>query len=313
MILSLAGGVGGAKLAAGLYAVLGSELNVAVNTGDDFEHLGLSISPDLDTVMYTLAGLNNPETGWGLTGETWNFMAMTAQLGGPEWFRLGDKDLAVHVTRTLRRRAGESLSSITASMCARLGLQCRVMPMSDARVRTRVDTDQGEFAFQDYFVRLHCEPAIRGLRFEGAETAAMCNEFIHCWDAPALKAVIVAPSNPFLSIAPLLAMPEVKARMRRRRVPTVAVSPIVGGRAIKGPAAKILRELGHDVSALSVARHYQGLIDGFVLDREDAALAPQVEALGMRPCIAQTLMRDAASAEALARTVLGFAESLQVS
>lgn len=311
MILTLAGGVGGAKLAQGLYQVLGSELTVVVNSGDDFEHLGLSISPDLDTVMYTLAGLNNRETGWGLAGETWNFMAMTERLGGETWFRLGDKDLAVHVERTRRLAAGETLAAITISMCARLGLSCAVLPMSNGRVRTMVGTDQGELAFQEYFVRRHCEPRVRELRFTGADAAAMTPEFAAAWDGSDLKALVLAPSNPFLSIAPILALPGVEARLRARRVPAVAVSPIVGGKAVKGPAAKILRELGHEVSALAVARQYQGLIDGFVLDREDAALAFQAEALGMQVLVTDTIMRDPESATVLARQVLEFAEGLR--
>ena len=310
MILTFAGGVGGAKLAQGLYRLLGRDLSVVVNTGDDFEHLGLCISPDLDTVMYTLAGLNNRETGWGLAGETWNFMAMTERLGGETWFRLGDRDLAVHIERTRRLAAGETLSAITASMCSRLGLTCSVLPMSNDRVGTMVGTDQGELAFQEYFVRLHCEPRIMTLHFAGADTAALTPEFAASWDAPDLKAILLAPSNPFLSIAPILALPGVQARLRARRVPAIAVSPIIGGKAVKGPAAKILQELGHEVSALAVARQYQGLVDGFVLDHEDAGLAPAVEALGMRALITDTLMRDPAIAGVLAGQALAFAEAL---
>jgi LPPG:FO 2-phospho-L-lactate transferase len=310
MILTFAGGVGGAKLAQGLYRVLEHQLTVVVNTGDDFEHLGLCIAPDLDTVMYTLAGLNNPETGWGLAGETWNFMAMAERLGGETWFRLGDKDLAVHVERTRRRAAGESLATVTVSNCSRLGLTCAVLPMSEDRVRTMVATDQGELAFQEYFVRLHCEPRIQALRFDGAEAATMTPAFVAAWDAPDLRALILAPSNPFLSIAPILALPGVAARLRARRVPVIAVSPIIGGRAVKGPAAKILRELGHEVSALAVARYYQGLIDGFVLDNEDAALAPAIEALGIRTLVTETLMRSQEVATVLARRILEFVATL---
>ncbi len=308
-VLALAGGVGGAKLAGGLQSVLGAELTVVVNTGDDFHHMGLVISPDLDTVMYTLAGINNHETGWGIAGETWSFMEMTARLGGETWFRLGDRDLATHVERTRRLAEGDSLSVITADMCARLGVQASVVPMSDMPVPTWVETDAGDLAFQDYFVRHRCEPVLRALHFQGVDTAVMSSGFEHALDEA--RAIVLCPSNPYLSVAPILALEDVEQCLRERRVPVVAVSPIVGGKAIKGPAAKILRELGHEPSALAVARHYEGLLSGFVLDRADAALAPQVEALGMRTLVTDTIMRDAASAAALARGVLAFAEELR--
>ena len=311
MILTLAGGVGGARLAQGLYRVLGGDVTVAVNTGDDFEHLGLCISPDIDTVMYTLADLNNRETGWGLAGETWNFMAMTESLGGETWFRLGDKDLAIHVERTRRLVAGESLTAITAALCARLGVKCAVLPMCNERVRTMVGTDQGELAFQEYFVRLHCEPKVRELRFDGAGAARLNPLLAACLDSPALEAIVLAPSNPFLSIAPIFALPGVDKRLRERRVAALAVSPIVGGKAVKGPAAKILQELGHEVSALAVARRYQGLIDGFVLDREDAPLAPAIQALGMKTLVAETRMTSPESAAVLATHLQEFARTLR--
>jgi len=310
VILTLAGGVGGAKLAQGLYRVLRQDLTVVVNTGDDFEHLGLRISPELDTVMFTLADLNNRETGWGLAGETWNFMSMTRNLGGETWFNLGDRDLAVHVERTRRHVAGESLSSITSGLCRSLGLSCTVLPMSDGKVRTMVDTDQGELAFQHYFVRLHCEPVLKGLRFEGSGQATILPDFAAALDSSKLRAVVLAPSNPFLSIAPILCIPGVRERLTARRVPALAVSPIIGGKAVKGPAAKILGELGHEVSALAVAREYRGLIDGFVLDNADAALAPQVEALGMRAFVTDTLMKDPEVSAGLAARLLGFVKVL---
>jgi LPPG:FO 2-phospho-L-lactate transferase len=302
MILALAGGVGGAKLAAGLQEVLGGELTVAVNTGDDFEHLGFHISPDLDTVMYTLAGISNTATGWGLAGETWAFMEMLEKLAGETWFQLGDKDLAVHAERTRRLAAGESLSSITAALCARLGVTARVVPMSDDPVRTVVLTDGGELAFQDYFVRLKCEPALKGLRFDGASAARMSQGFAAALDAA--EAIVICPSNPWLSVKPVLEVPGVEKKLRSHRVPVAAVSPIVGGRAIKGPAAKIMRELGHEASALEVARHYRGLADVFVLDNADAALADEVRALGMKPLVTDTVMRDTEISAALARRVL---------
>ena len=308
--MALAGGVGGAKLAAGLERVLGDGLSVVVNTGDDFEHLGLAISPDLDTVMYTVAGLNNPVAGWGLAGETWEFMAMLERLGGESWFRLGDRDLAVHIERTRRLGAGESLSFVTAALCARLGIRCRIVPMSDDPVRTVVLTEGGELPFQDYFVRLRCEPRMRGLRFDGASSAAISEGFVGTLDSAALAGIVFCPSNPYLSIDPILALNGVEARLRTRRAPAVAVSPIVGGRALKGPAAKIMAELGVKPAALEVARHYRGLIDGFVLDRADAEVAGAVAELGIKPFVTDTVMIDAAGAAALAQRTLKFLEEL---
>src|SRR5215218_470686 len=269
-ILALAGGVGGAKLAFGLATVLPSDaLTVAVNTADDFEHLGFSISPDLDTVMYTLAGIANPETGWGRQGESWTVMEALGALGGETWFRLGDKDLATHIERTRRLRAGESLSSVMQDLAVRLGVKPTMMPMSDDPVRTMVSTDHGELAFQDWFVRLQCKPAVRSVRFAGADTARPHAALL---DLAGLRGIVVCPSNPFVSVAPILALPGVRAALARANVPRVAVTPIVGGQAIKGPAAKMLAELGHDVSALGVARYYREWVDGFLLDAQDAAL-----------------------------------------
>jgi LPPG:FO 2-phospho-L-lactate transferase len=296
-ILALAGGVGGAKLAFGLAGVLSAKrLTVAVNTADDFEHLGLTICPDLDTVMYTLAGVANPETGWGRRDESWTVMETLGRLGGATWFRLGDKDLATHIERTRRMRAGESLSAIT-------------VPMSDNPVRTMVMTDQGELAFQDWFVRLRCGPAVKSVRFAGAETAKPHPALL---DMTGLRGLIVCPSNPFVSVAPILALPGVRAVLEKARIPRVAVTPIVGGQAIKGPAAKMLAELGHDVSALGVARYYRGLIDGFVLDTTDAGLAPSIEALGLRVHVTDTVMRDDADKRRLATATLEFVDELAV-
>ena len=279
-IIALAGGVGGAKLALGLARTLPADrLTVAVNTADDFEHWGLYICPDLDTVTYTLAGVANPETGWGLKDETWNVLEAMAKVGGETWFRLGGKDLAKHLERTRRLKAGESLSSIMIDLARRLETGTRIVPMSDQPVRTLVTTPDGELAFQDWFVRLRCEPVVRSVRFAGVEQAMPHPALA---DLRAAAGVIVCPSNPFVSVAPILALPGVRDALKGARCPRVAVTPIVGGQAIKGPAAKMLAELGHDVSALGVARFYQGLIDGFVLDAQDAGLAPQIEALGMR-------------------------------
>lgn len=307
-VLALAGGVGGAKLALGLSAVLPPEaLTVAVNTADDFEHLGLSISPDLDTVMYTLAGVANPETGWGRCDESWSAMAALEQLGGETWFRLGDKDLATHIERTRRLRAGESLSAVTHILAARLGVRSAIVPMTDDPVRTVVTTDQGNLAFQDWFVGRRCEPAVHEVRFVGADVAR-ANPVL--FDMTGLRGVIFCPSNPFVSVAPILAVPGVRAALRQARVPRVAVTPIVGGRAIKGPAAKMLAELGHDVSALGVARYYKGLIDGFVLDQTDAALKAGIEDLGIKVQLADTMMRTDEDKRRLAAITLEFVDAL---
>ena len=309
-IIALAGGVGGAKLALGLARTLPADrLTVAVNTADDFEHWGLYICPDLDTVTYTLAGVANPETGWGLRDETWNVLEAMAKVGGETWFRLGDKDLAKHLERTRRLKAGESLSTIMIDLARRLGTDTRIVPMSDQPVRTLVTTPGGELAFQDWFVRLRCEPVVRSVRFAGVERAMPHPALA---DLGAAAGVIVCPSNPFVSVAPILALPGVRDALKGARCPRVAVTPIVGGQAIKGPAAKMLAELGHDVSALGVARFYRGLIDGFVLDAQDAGLSPQIEALGMRVRVADTMMRDDGDKKRLAATTLEFMDELGV-
>ncbi len=311
-ILALAGGVGGAKLALGLANALPPEaLNVVVNTADDFEHLGLSISPDLDTVMYTLAGVANPETGWGRRDESWTVLEALGQLGAETWFRLGDKDLATHIERTRRLKAGEKLSAVTGDMARRLGVKPALLPMSDDPVRTIVETaDNKDLAFQDWFVRLHCEPAVQGVRFAGAGTAKPHPALL---DLAGASSVIVCPSNPFVSVGPILSLPGVRAALAKASIPRVAVSPIVGGQAIKGPAAKMLAELGHDVSALGVARYYKGLIDGYVLDTVDAGLAREIEALGMRVRVADTMMRNDADKLRLAGEVIEFVDELAMS
>jgi len=307
MILALAGGVGGAKLAAGLASVLAPDtLRVVVNTGDDFVHVGLMVSPDIDTVTYTLAGLNDRQQGWGLAGESWNFMAALERLGGPSWFKLGDRDLATHVERTHRLEA-ESLSAIAADFAARLGIDQHIIPMSDDRVATMVDTDRGELAFQDYFVRLRCEPCFRGIRFAGADVASPSAGFSAALDDPALEAILICPSNPLLSIAPILALPGVRDALTRRNVPLVAVSPFIGGEAVKGPAAKIFREMGLATTPAALANCYGGLLDGLVIDRTDAgADAPA----GIALLSTDTLMRDPADQRRLAAQVVDFARGL---
>ncbi len=314
MILALAGGVGGAKLARGLADVLAPDrLVIVVNTGDDFEHLGVHVSPDLDTVLYTLAGVNNVEQGWGLAGETWHFMQALEALGGETWFRLGDRDLGTNVVRTQRLRAGETLSDVTAYLCERFGVRHHLAPMSDAAVRTLVHTDAGVLEFQDYFVRRRAEPAVRTLSFGGAEQAHPSGAFQRALSDPGLEAVVICPSNPYLSIAPLLALPGIRSALERRRAPVVAVSPIVGGQAITGPAAKIMRELGKEPSVLEVARFYQGLIDGLVIDQCDASYSGVIEHLGIGCLATSSVMRVPEDRAALARATLEFAGSLRTS
>jgi LPPG:FO 2-phospho-L-lactate transferase len=310
VILALAGGVGGAKLARGLADVLAPhELIIAVNTGDDFEHLGLHVSPDVDTVVYTLAGMNDPLQGWGLAGETWGFMQALDTLGGETWFRLGDRDLAMHVERTRRLRSGETLASITRELCARLGVRHGVVPMSDDRVPTIVHTDQGPLSFQDYFVRRRAEPVVSRLEFFGADRARMADAIGRAASSESLAAVVICPSNPYLSIAPILAVPGVRSVLEDRRVPAIAVSPLVGGRALKGPAAKIMFELGHEPSSLEIARFYRGLIDVLVLDHADEALADDVRALGITPLVTSTVMRMPQDRTDLASQVVALARA----
>jgi LPPG:FO 2-phospho-L-lactate transferase len=310
-IVALAGGVGGAKLALGLAAIAADRLSIVVNTADDFEHLGLHISPDLDTVMYTLAGVANPETGWGRASESWNFMAALTQLGGESWFNLGDRDLATHVERTRWLRAGETLSAVTADLCRKLGIEAKVLPMSDDPVRTVVATaEEGELDFQHWFVRRRCEPAVKAVRFAGIEQAAALPGALAALTSGALRGLVICPSNPFVSVAPILAVRGLRPAIEGLRVPRVAVTPIVGGQAIKGPAAKMLAELGHPASAVGVAAFYRGLIDGFVLDRVDAAAKPEIEALGLRVMVTDTVMRTNPDKRRLAAEVLDFVDKL---
>lgn len=308
-VVALSGGIGGAKLALGLSRVLRpDELLVVANIADDFEHLGLSISPDIDTLMYTLGGLANTELGWGRRDETWSFIEALGALGGETWFRLGDKDLAVHIERTRRLRAGEKLSAITADFCARLSVGPRVLPVSDDPVRTCVRTDEGWLDFQDYFVRRQCRPAVRELAFEGAVSARAHQDFVAALRGADVQAVVVCPSNPFISIEPILAVPDVRAALRDCAAPVIAVSPIIGGRAVKGPTAKMMAELGLEVTAATVAARYADLLDGYVVDHADAEAIPEI---GARVFSARTLMQSLADREALARAVLEAADALR--
>lgn len=308
LVLALSGGVGGAKLALGLSRLVPSDrLIVVANTGDDFEHLAFYVSPDVDTLLYTLAGLNNPETGWGRRDETWTFMAALQALGGETWFRLGDGDLAIHVERTRRLKAGEPLSQIVADFSRRLGISARVVPMTDAPVRTHVQTREGWLAFQRYFVEQQCRPEVLGFSFEGAATATPSGDFLHALKSPSLRAVVICPSNPFISVDPILALRGVRQALRDCAAPVIAVSPVIGGKAVKGPTAKMMAELGLEVSAAEVARHYQDLLDGYVVDDADAGIA---EALSVPTVATRTLMLSLADREHVAATVLALADRL---
>jgi LPPG:FO 2-phospho-L-lactate transferase len=299
----LAGGTGGTKLAHG-FAMLERpvELAVIANVGDDFEVHGLHVSPDIDALLYTLGGLIDTERGWGIRDDTQTAHAMLARYGQPAWFTVGDADLATHVERTRRLREGQPLTDATAAMAAALQIAARILPATDDRLRTRLETDEGILDFQDYFVRRRQEPQVRAVNFEGAGTARPTAQVIDAISGADL--VIIGPSNPIVSIGPILAMAGVREALASASAPKVAVSPIVAGRALKGPADRMLASLGHQPTALGVARIYAGLIDRFVLDEADAALAGGVEAFGMGVGVLPTVMRDERSRAALAASLL---------
>jgi LPPG:FO 2-phospho-L-lactate transferase len=308
-VVALSGGIGGAKLALGLYRVLPPRtLRVIVNTGDDFDHLGLRICPDVDTTLYTLGNRENRETGWGRRDETWSFMSAITELGGPTWFKLGDRDLALHIERTRRLARGHSLTSIIDDVARSFGIEAQVIPMCDQPVRTRIHTNDGDLGFQDYFVRVRCKPQLHSLSFDGASAACPSFAAQQALTPPGeLRAIIICPSNPYLSIDPILAVPGLKELMSAAGAPIIAVTPLIGGKAIKGPTAKIMSELGLERSPAAIAQHYGGLIDGFVLDCADAALEREIAV----PCLlTDTLMRTLADRERLARATLDFASSM---
>jgi LPPG:FO 2-phospho-L-lactate transferase len=306
-VVALAGGVGGARLADGLAQILPPEnLTVIVNIGDDFEHLGLYICPDLDTICYTLAGLANPATGWGRSAETWRALETLATLGGPTWFRLGDHDLGLHLERTRRRRLGQPLSQITGQFCRALGIRHSVIPVSDDPVATWVDTDEGCLPFQEYFVRRQCQPRVSGFHFSGAEQAAPAPGVLEALHQADL--VILCPSNPWVSIDPILAIPGLQAAIQSRL--TLAVSPIIGGQTVKGPAAKMFAEMGLEPGALAVARHYGKMLTGFVLDQVDALQAQDIQSLKVKTYLTDTLMRTIQDRGRLAKEVLEFGLSM---
>ena len=309
--IALSGGVGGAKLALGLEKIIQSEnLMVIGNVGDDFRHFGLHISPDIDTLLYTLSGKSDVEKGWGLADETWEFMSAMKELGGDTWFQLGDRDLATHVERTQRLQSGESLSEITEYFRRTFGIGAQIIPATDDQLRTIVETDIGVLNFQEYFVRERCNPRIQNLHFQGSETALPQHELTKALRSKELHSIIFCPSNPLLSIDPILSIQGLKKALADSGAKIVAVTPIVGGAAIKGPAAKNLNELGYLVSATTVAKHYQGLIHGFVLDNRDHQEAQQIEKLGIAVLVADTIMNDLETKMQLADKTLEFANSL---
>jgi LPPG:FO 2-phospho-L-lactate transferase len=306
-VTALAGGVGGAKLLDGLAAVLpAGHLTAVVNTGDDFDHLGLRICPDLDTVLYTIAGVANPQTGWGRDHESWQFMASIESMEGETWFQLGDKDLALHVLRTQALRSGASLSRFTQHVSRALGVSVPILPMSDDPVPTVVETNEGDLPFQTYFVAKRCEPKVNGFRFEGVSRARPGPGVLD--SITQADVIVLCPSNPWVSLDPILTVPGVRQAVASR--PVVGVSPIVGGRAIKGPAAKMFQELGLKAEAYSVAEHFKDLLDGFVIDKQDHDQSEAIGNLGMQTLVTGTVMLDRAARASLAEDVMRLASTL---
>ncbi len=306
-VVALCGGIGGAKLALGLARAVGQDLTLIVNTADDFEHLGLAISPDIDTVLYTLSGRADAERGWGRADESWNFMASVTELGAESWFQLGDRDLALHVVRTHQLRSGRSLTAVVDDIARWLGIRAAILPMSDSQVRTIVHTSEGPLPFQRYFVERRCAPEVRGIHFDGAREATLPAPVRAALQATALRAVVICPSNPYLSIDPILAMPEIRLLLEASGAPIVAVSPIIGGVAVKGPTTKIMDELGIPTTQRAIAEHYRGLINGLVIDTSDAA---ERNVAGIAVKVVSTLMRSTADRERLALDVLTFADEI---
>lgn len=307
--LALSGGVGGAKLALGLSTVLPADaLTVAVNVGDDFEHLGLTICPDIDTVLYTLAGIVHPQQGWGRDNEAWGVLEELKRLGGDSWFLLGDRDIALHLLRLKLLHQGLSLSEVTARLAQQLGVNSSIVPVTDTPIRTVVETDQGQLAFQDYFVRLRCAPKLHSLEFQGASAATLSPVVRAALHRKDLAGVILCPSNPYLSIAPMLAVTELRETLRALKVPVIAVSPIVAGDAIKGPTAKIMLELGVQPTAAVVADLYADFIDAVLVDTADAQLA----ATDKRFVVTPTVMKTTEQKTALARDCIALLETLHL-
>ena len=308
-VVALCGGIGGAKLALGLYSILEpGTLTVLVNTGDDFEHLGLHISPDLDTVLYTLGGIADPNRGWGRAHETWNFMKELDQLGGETWFRLGDRDLAMHILRTAWLRNAKSLTDFTGLRAHALGISAKILPMTDDTVRTIVETVEGDLAFQDYFVRRRCEPVVKRIRFDGAAQAKPRAEATNALSGSNIHAIVICPSNPYLSIDPILAVPGIHRAIKNATAPVIVVSPIIGGNAVKGPTAKIMRELGRVVNNQTILTHYRDLTDALVIDESDRRDIARISAPVMAT---RTKMESLADRIRLAREVITYSSSLR--
>jgi LPPG:FO 2-phospho-L-lactate transferase len=306
-VVALCGGVGGAKLAAGLARVLKERLVVVVNTADDFEHLGLAISPDIDTVLYTLGGRADKERGWGRAEESWRFLSALGELGGETWVQLGDLDLALHVLRTQGLRAGRPLTAIVAEVARRFDIRSTILPMSDDPICTIVETPEGDLAFQRYFVERRCAPEVLRIRFDGASEARTSVQVREALEAPGLRAIVICPSNPYLSVDPILATPNIRKLIEATQAPVVAVSPIIGGAAVKGPTTKIMRELGAPATSQTIAQHYRGLIDGLVIDEADAAERDLPE---VAVKVTRTLMQNDADRDRLAAETLAFADEL---
>ncbi|HYK78900.1 MAG TPA: 2-phospho-L-lactate transferase [Micropepsaceae bacterium] len=307
-IAALAGGVGGSKLVLGLYRVMApQDLTVIANTGDDVVMHGLHVSPDPDILIYTLAGLVNPETGWGFRGETFRVAEGLAQYGRPTWFQLGDRDLATHIHRSAMLAGGATLSQVIESICTALGVKARILPMSDQFVPTALDTDEGRMHLQDYFVRRRCEPVLRSIEFAGIAEARAAPGVIEAIEQS--DGIVITPSNPLISIGPILAVPGVRAALGRRRERVVAVCPLVGGKSLKGPSDRMMAQLGYDVSAVGVARLYQDVCSAMVIDDADGSQSSALKALDIRPVIAPTVMRTLQDKEQLAQVVLRLFES----
>jgi LPPG:FO 2-phospho-L-lactate transferase len=310
-VVALTGQVGGAKLVDGLYRLRGKDLVAIANTGDDYDHLTLRFCPDIDTVLYVLAGIASPSAAWEPAGESHALFATLKQLGGPDRQSLGDRALAAPLLRTAWLAEDRRLTAITLDFCKQLGIDARVLPMSDDPVRTHVLTEEGEMSFQEYFTTLACEPVVKGFHYAGAEDAMLTPEVSDALDSEDLEAVVICPANPYHTIRPILEVPGMRELMRKRRAPVIAVTPIVGGKALKGSAGKMMAELRHEASARRVALEYLKLIDGFVIDAEDAASAGDVRASGIEVLVTNTVMRTLEDRTALARAVLAFAQTIR--
>ncbi|MCZ6802388.1 MAG: 2-phospho-L-lactate transferase [Proteobacteria bacterium] len=309
--LALSGGVGGAKLVLGLSQVLDPEqLLVVANTGDDFQHLGLSVSPDIDTLIYTLSGLNNKELGWGRQDESWNFMQTCEALAMDTWFRLGDKDLALHLFRTQALAQGLTLSEVTRELCERFNIKTQIVPMSDGPVSTFVNTTLGRLPFQEYFVKHRCLPEVNGFEYAGIDSAKMSSSFEQSLDDPALQAVIICPSNPFLSVQPILSLARVRKKLKEIKPPMIVVSPVVEGQALKGPTAKMMKELNIDCNVSGVVELYADIADGIVIDNKDSVYMEQIESTGIRVHTCNIVMQSLQDRIDLAREVLHFSKTL---